>query len=65
MLFTLQGLPEGQAAPWDNAKKEENRNKNRYGNIIACEYKLLCLHPFNMNGGSLRRVLDHKQDAKC
>ncbi|XP_055723836.1 receptor-type tyrosine-protein phosphatase T isoform X8 [Salvelinus fontinalis] len=29
------GLTEGQAAPWETAKKDENRNKNRYGNIIA------------------------------
>ncbi|TSP09129.1 Receptor-type tyrosine-protein phosphatase mu [Bagarius yarrelli] len=29
---------EGQAAPWDSAKKDENRMKNRYGNIIACVY---------------------------
>ncbi|XP_041080340.1 receptor-type tyrosine-protein phosphatase T isoform X7 [Polyodon spathula] len=32
------GLPEGQAAAWDTAKKEENRNKNRYGNIIAYDH---------------------------
>uniref|UniRef100_A0A674N9C3 protein-tyrosine-phosphatase n=1 Tax=Takifugu rubripes TaxID=31033 RepID=A0A674N9C3_TAKRU len=25
----------GQSAPWDSAKKDENRMKNRYGNIIA------------------------------
>ncbi|TKS71405.1 Receptor-type tyrosine-protein phosphatase T [Collichthys lucidus] len=31
-------LAEGQTAPWETAKKDENRNKNRYGNIIACEY---------------------------
>ncbi|XP_048879330.1 receptor-type tyrosine-protein phosphatase T isoform X6 [Brienomyrus brachyistius] len=30
-----EGLAEGQNAPWDTAKKDENRNKNRYGNIIA------------------------------
>ncbi|GLD50824.1 receptor-type tyrosine-protein phosphatase mu-like isoform X1 [Lates japonicus] len=27
---------EGQSAPWDSAKKDENRMKNRYGNISAC-----------------------------
>ncbi|KAG2461360.1 PTPRT phosphatase, partial [Polypterus senegalus] len=32
------GLPEGQTAPWDTAKKDENRNKNRYGNIIAYDH---------------------------
>ncbi|XP_053476551.1 receptor-type tyrosine-protein phosphatase mu-like [Ictalurus furcatus] len=28
----------GQAAPWDSAKKDENRMKNRYGNIIAYDH---------------------------
>lgn len=36
----VQALAEGQTAPWETAKKDENRNKNRYGNIIACEYSL-------------------------
>ncbi|KAK1796307.1 hypothetical protein P4O66_009372 [Electrophorus voltai] len=36
-----EGLAEGQTAPWETAKKDENRNKNRYGNIIACELALL------------------------
>ncbi|KAG2467917.1 PTPRK phosphatase, partial [Polypterus senegalus] len=27
---------EGQSSSWDVAKKEQNRTKNRYGNIIAC-----------------------------
>ncbi|KAI1240959.1 Receptor-type tyrosine-protein phosphatase kappa, partial [Lamprotornis superbus] len=30
---------EGQSASWDVAKKDQNRTKNRYGNIIACEYR--------------------------
>uniref|UniRef100_A0A1A8JXN1 protein-tyrosine-phosphatase n=1 Tax=Nothobranchius kuhntae TaxID=321403 RepID=A0A1A8JXN1_NOTKU len=30
-----EALAEGQTAPWEMAKKDENRNKNRYGNIIA------------------------------
>lgn len=34
----VQALAEGQTAPWETAKKDENRNKNRYGNIISCEY---------------------------
>uniref|UniRef100_A0A8D1WGU0 protein-tyrosine-phosphatase n=1 Tax=Sus scrofa TaxID=9823 RepID=A0A8D1WGU0_PIG len=46
---------EGQSAPWDSAKKDENRMKNRYGNIIAssrsknmqCNY---CLHPAGKAG---------------
>uniref|UniRef100_A0A674DF98 protein-tyrosine-phosphatase n=1 Tax=Salmo trutta TaxID=8032 RepID=A0A674DF98_SALTR len=33
-----EGLTEGQAAPWETAKKDENRNKNRYGNIIAYDH---------------------------
>ncbi|KTF83977.1 hypothetical protein cypCar_00039458 [Cyprinus carpio] len=32
------GLAEGQTAPWETAKKDENRNKNRYGNIIAYDH---------------------------
>ncbi|XP_054111346.1 receptor-type tyrosine-protein phosphatase T isoform X2 [Callithrix jacchus] len=31
-----EALPEGQTASWDTAKEDENRNKNRYGNIISC-----------------------------
>uniref|UniRef100_A0AAQ4QXF1 Receptor-type tyrosine-protein phosphatase kappa n=1 Tax=Gasterosteus aculeatus aculeatus TaxID=481459 RepID=A0AAQ4QXF1_GASAC len=31
---------EGQSASWDVAKKEQNRTKNRYGNIIACKRAL-------------------------
>lgn len=38
IFLWFQGLAEGQTAPWETAKKDENRNKNRYGNIIACEY---------------------------
>lgn len=38
-LFVLQSLFEGQSASWDVAKKEQNRTKNRYGNIIACKQK--------------------------
>lgn len=37
--FPPQSFFEGQSAPWDSAKKDENRMKNRYGNIIACGYK--------------------------
>ncbi|CAJ0953193.1 unnamed protein product [Ranitomeya imitator] len=31
-------LPEGQTASWDTAKEDENRNKNRYGNIISYDH---------------------------
>lgn len=34
---SLQSFFEGQSASWDAAKKEQNRTKNRYGNIIACK----------------------------
>ncbi|XP_021094688.1 receptor-type tyrosine-protein phosphatase T isoform X1 [Heterocephalus glaber] len=34
----LQALPEGQTASWDTAKEDENRNKNRYGNIISYDH---------------------------
>ncbi|KAJ6662224.1 hypothetical protein lerEdw1_012691 [Lerista edwardsae] len=37
LLFFPQSFFEGQSAPWDSAKKDENRMKNRYGNIIACK----------------------------
>lgn len=33
----MQSFFEGQSASWDVAKKEQNRTKNRYGNIIACK----------------------------
>lgn len=36
-LLLIQSLFEGQSASWDVAKKEQNRTKNRYGNIIACK----------------------------
>ncbi|CAG10736.1 unnamed protein product [Tetraodon nigroviridis] len=35
-----EALAEGQTAPWETAKKDENRNKNRYGNIIAFDIML-------------------------
>lgn len=38
-LYLFQSFFEGQTAPWDSAKMDENRMKNRYGNIIACVYK--------------------------
>uniref|UniRef100_A0A672JQN5 protein-tyrosine-phosphatase n=1 Tax=Salarias fasciatus TaxID=181472 RepID=A0A672JQN5_SALFA len=38
---------EGQSASWDVAKKEQNRTKNRYGNIIACnDCAVLCLQGY-------------------
>ncbi|MBN3307031.1 PTPRM phosphatase, partial [Amia calva] len=36
---------EGQSAPWESAKKDENRMKNRYGNIIAYDHSRVRLQP--------------------
>ncbi|CAL8312664.1 unnamed protein product [Merluccius merluccius] len=43
---------EGQSAPWDSAKKEENRLKNRYGNIIAYDHSRVRLQPQEGESGS-------------
>ncbi|XP_034621604.1 receptor-type tyrosine-protein phosphatase kappa isoform X11 [Trachemys scripta elegans] len=36
---------EGQSASWDVAKKDQNRTKNRYGNIIAYDHSRVILQP--------------------
>ena len=36
----------GLKAKCDVAKRPENKHKNRYGNIIACEYLHKCRYPF-------------------
>uniref|UniRef100_A0A8D3CDD1 protein-tyrosine-phosphatase n=1 Tax=Scophthalmus maximus TaxID=52904 RepID=A0A8D3CDD1_SCOMX len=43
---------EGQSAPWDSAKKDENRLKNRYGNIIAYDHSRVRLQPQDGESGS-------------
>uniref|UniRef100_A0A8C9VTH8 protein-tyrosine-phosphatase n=1 Tax=Scleropages formosus TaxID=113540 RepID=A0A8C9VTH8_SCLFO len=43
---------EGQSAPWDSAKKDENRMKNRYGNIIAYDHSRVRLQPLEGEQGS-------------
>uniref|UniRef100_UPI0009B2EBE2 receptor-type tyrosine-protein phosphatase mu-like n=1 Tax=Monopterus albus TaxID=43700 RepID=UPI0009B2EBE2 len=43
---------EGQSAPWDSAKKDENRMKNRYGNIIAYDHSRVRLQPQDGDSGS-------------
>uniref|UniRef100_A0A3Q1ITI4 protein-tyrosine-phosphatase n=1 Tax=Anabas testudineus TaxID=64144 RepID=A0A3Q1ITI4_ANATE len=43
---------EGQSAPWDSAKKDENRMKNRYGNIIAYDHSRVRLQSQDGESGS-------------
>ncbi|XP_034555399.1 receptor-type tyrosine-protein phosphatase kappa isoform X3 [Notolabrus celidotus] len=43
--LVIQSLFEGQSASWDVAKKEQNRTKNRYGNIIAYDHSRVILQP--------------------
>ncbi|KAM4772852.1 receptor-type tyrosine-protein phosphatase kappa isoform 2-T2 [Rhinophrynus dorsalis] len=43
LLF--QSFFEGQSASWDVAKKDQNRTKNRYGNIIAYDHSRVILQP--------------------
>ncbi|XP_030637073.1 receptor-type tyrosine-protein phosphatase kappa [Chanos chanos] len=43
---------EGQSASWDVAKKEQNRTKNRYGNIIAYDHSRVILQPMEDDGSS-------------
>jgi len=38
MCFGLQLIPTGVTAMCEAARKDENKNKNRYGNIVACKF---------------------------
>ncbi|KAM9800540.1 receptor-type tyrosine-protein phosphatase T isoform 9-T10 [Syngnathus typhle] len=42
-----EALAEGQTAPWETAKKDDNRIKNRYGNIIAYDHTRVRLQPLD------------------
>ncbi|XP_033991397.1 receptor-type tyrosine-protein phosphatase kappa isoform X2 [Trematomus bernacchii] len=43
--LVIQSFFEGQSATWDVAKKDQNRTKNRYGNIIAYDHSRVILQP--------------------
>uniref|UniRef100_H3BWJ5 protein-tyrosine-phosphatase n=1 Tax=Tetraodon nigroviridis TaxID=99883 RepID=H3BWJ5_TETNG len=47
-----ESLFEGQSASWDVAKKEQNRTKNRYGNIIAYDHSRVILQPIENDPSS-------------
>lgn len=51
----FQSFFEGQSAPWDSAKKDENRMKNRYGNIIACK-RWWCVHLAGLHQAQAVRI---------
>uniref|UniRef100_A0A8C9WEJ7 Receptor-type tyrosine-protein phosphatase kappa n=1 Tax=Scleropages formosus TaxID=113540 RepID=A0A8C9WEJ7_SCLFO len=59
---------EGQSASWDVAKKEQNRTKNRYGNIIAYDHSRVILQPMEDDPSSdyinanYIDVSDHSRD---
>ena len=40
-LLFLQDIPYGLQYKCEIAKQPQNRNKNRYGNIVACQFFIL------------------------
>ncbi|KAA8583039.1 hypothetical protein FQN60_015585 [Etheostoma spectabile] len=55
---------EGQSASWDVAKKEQNRTKNRYGNIIAYDHSRVILQPIEDDPSS-DYINANYIDVKC
>uniref|UniRef100_A0A672PKD9 Protein tyrosine phosphatase receptor type M n=1 Tax=Sinocyclocheilus grahami TaxID=75366 RepID=A0A672PKD9_SINGR len=54
---------EGQSAPWDSAKKDENRMKNRYGNIIAYDHSRVRLQ--NLDGEQNSDYINANYSVVC
>ena len=40
----FQDIPEGFTATYAYGKKTENKHKNRFVNIIACEFREMCMN---------------------
>ena len=53
-MSILQKLPGGMQFPWEIGKK--NRAKNRYGNIVSCEYISFLLHNWKITQSKYARA---------
>ena len=61
-LYLFQYLPGGMQFAWEIGKS--NRGKNRYGNIVSCEYIPSTLYLFLCNGSYIKpRSLDNLKSA--